>query len=150
MSSTDSVAGDRWNAFAFYDLRDALPAYVALAVLFVAYATVDDVTAIALILVVDIVGMFAAWAYLDAGDRGVKRRVARERFEAALDETERKARRAAAILPFGAAIVISAIAAGGLPDPKVAAAAMAVIYLVSQVIFALWLNARHSRRERRG
>jgi hypothetical protein len=35
-----------------------------------------------------------------------------------------------------------------VPDAGVAAAALAAGYLLSQVIFALWLNARHSRRKR--
>lgn len=58
--------------------------------------------------------------------------------------TERKARRAAATLPLGAAIVVSAVISGGFPDGKSFAAAVAIGFVLSQVIFALWLNARHS------
>jgi hypothetical protein len=147
-SNAGSAASRRLNAFAFYDLRDALPVFAALAVLFVADATVDDVTTLGLIVLVDVAGVFAALAYLGAGDRGERRRCGRERFSAALDDTERKARRAAVRLPLVAAIVIAVIAGGGVPDAGVAAAALAAGYLLSQVIFALWLNARHSRRKR--
>jgi hypothetical protein len=149
MSNAGSATSGRFNAFAFYDLRDALPAFVAIAVLFAADATVDDIATLALIVVADVLGMFAAFAYLGAGDRGERRR-ARERFSAALDVTERKARRAAARLTLVVAIVIAVIAGGGLPDAKVAVAAMVAGVLLGQVVFALWLNARHSPPDPRG
>jgi hypothetical protein len=150
VTNAGSVAGNRINPFAFYGLRNAVPAYVALVVLFVADATVENVTALGLILLCDIAGMFAAWSYLEAGDRGARRQLERERFHAALDATERKARRAAARLPLGVAIAISVIVAEGLPDVRVAAAATAVGFLLTQLTFAIWLNARHSsHRERR-
>jgi hypothetical protein len=136
------------HACAFYDLRDAVPAFVALAVLFVADAMVDDVVATAAIVVTAIVGMFAAFTYLQAGERGAKRRQVRERFDAGLDAIERKARRAAAGLPLGVAIASSAVVEGGLPDFLVAGALTAIFFLLSQVIFALWLNARRARRKR--
>jgi hypothetical protein len=138
------------HAFAFYDLRNALPALVALAVLFVAAATVDDALALGLILLGDIVGVFAAYSYLEMGDRGATRRRTQEPFSAALDAKERKARRAAARLPLGVAIVVGAIASGGFPDGAVAAATLVVGFPLSQVIFALWLNSRHSPRPQRG
>jgi hypothetical protein len=144
----DTEATNSVDAFAFYDLRDAVPVYVALAFLLAADATVDNTVVIALIVVATIMGMFAAFAYVEAGDRGAKRRRVRERFDAALDAAERKARRAAAGLPLGLAIVSSAVVDGGLPDFRVAGPLTAVFFLLSQVIFALWLNARHARPKR--
>jgi hypothetical protein len=48
------------------------------------------------------------------------------------------------------AIVIAVLAGGGLLDAKVAAAAMVVGGLLTQVVFVLWLNARHSPPDPRG
>lgn len=144
MSNPGTDHNRQVSTFAFYDLRNALPVIAAMAVLFLADVTVDDVTVLLCILVGDVVAMFAALSYLGMGDRGERRRRALERFSAALDATERKARRAASVWPLVAAVVVAAIASGGFPDAKVAAAAILVGFPLGQVIFALWLNARRS------
>ncbi len=149
MSGPDHMSGGRSDAFQFLALRDAIPAYAALVVLLVVDATVDDFWTAALILAVTVAGMFATMGYLEAGDRGVPRRQARERFVDALDVTENRARRAASTLPMGAAILISAVASGGLPDGKVFAVAVAIGFAFSQVVLALWLNSRASDNDRR-
>jgi len=149
MSSPDPVAGGREDAFRFFALRDALPAYVALVVLFAADAAFDEFVVVALVVIGAIVAMFATMAYLEAGARGVRRRRVRECFVDSLDVTERKARRAASMLPMVMAILIAVIASGGMPDGRVFAGAVAICFAFSQLIFALWLNARASGNDRR-
>lgn len=149
MSSPGQIAGGRSDAFQFFALRDAIPAYVALVVLLIVDVTVDDFWTAAVLLITTIVGMFAIMGYLEVGERGVRRRQARERFVDALDASENRARRAASALPMGAAILISAVAAGGFPDGQVFAVAITIGFALSQVVFALWLNARRSDRGRR-
>jgi hypothetical protein len=149
-SEAGSTTGARFDAFAFYDLRDAVPALAAFVVLPVAEATVDDVAVLALILLGTIVGLFAVLAYREAGDRGDRRRRPRQRFIDALDATERKARRAAVRLPLVAGVVVALIPGVGLPDVKIPVATVVAGFLVAQVVFALWLNARHSARDVRG
>ncbi len=150
MSNAGTDGNRQVHAFAFYDLRNALPALVALAVLFVAAVTVDDALTLGLILLGDVVGMFVAYSYLETGDRGARRRRMQEPFSAALDATERKARRVAAGLPVGVAVVAGGNASGGVPHGAVAAATLVVVFPLSQVVFALWLNSRHSPRAQRG
>ena len=126
MSPADSAAGSRPNPFAFVDLRDAAPAYLG------------------------IVAVFAGYGYLEAGARGDARKRARERFDAGLSATERRWRQVARMLPLGVAVAVAVVAGNGLFDGSVFAIAAAVGYLLSQVVFALWLTAMRSGGERRG
>jgi hypothetical protein len=50
-------------------------------------------------------------------------------------------------LPLVAGIVVALIPGVGLPDVKIPVATVVAGFLVAQVVFALWLNARHSARD---
>lgn len=131
------------KALAFLDLRDAIPALVVIAVALAANAVFDDAVAFALVVGATLALVFGAYRYAEAGPRGVRRRQLRERFDEALDPSERRARQVARILPLGVAFALGVVAGGGWLDGIVFGVAAAIGFVLSQVIFALWLNARH-------
>ena len=53
-------------------------------------------------------------------------------------------------LPLVAGVVVALIPGVGLPDVKIPVATVVGGFLVAQVVFALWLNARHSAQGVRG
>jgi hypothetical protein len=150
MNRADRAPKRRFNWLAFQDLRDALPALVVIATVLVADAALEDDFAFWLVLGGAVAVALGSYVYAESGARGDARRRARERLEATLDPTERTMRRVASLLPLGAGITIGVIAGGGWLDGRVLAATAAIGFLVSQVIFVLWLNARHSHRDPRG
>jgi len=129
MSSAESAAGGGLDPFAFLDLRDAIPAYVVIAVLFAADAALEDALTFVVVVCGALAVVFGGYKYLETGPRGAARRQARERFNAAPDATERKARRATGAMPLGVAIVIAVIAGDGLLDGRVLAVAVPLGYL---------------------
>jgi type III secretory pathway component EscV len=124
------------------ELREAVPAIAALAVLLVASAVLDGWPLVAVI-VLAVLGMFAAFVYRDRSARGIERRRARERFAAQLDETERRGRESARLVPIALGIAVGVIAGF---DGRVFAVTVLVGLLAGQLIFGLWLHARRRAR----
>ncbi len=144
MTDAGSATRERLDPFAFHDLRDAAPVYAALAVILVADAALDDDLAVVIVVVVVIAAMIGATAYRAAGAGGAARARARERFDAALDRTERRTRQGARIVPVAAAVIVGLVATDVPFDGVLFAVTAALGYLVGQVAFAVWLRARRT------
>jgi hypothetical protein len=135
------------RALVFLDLRDALPALVLIAVALIASALLDDALTFLLVVGLAVALVVAGYRYGEAGQRGARRRELRARFDELLDPTERRVRQVARTLPLCVALVLGVVAGRGWLDGIVFGAAAAVGFVAAQMIFAVWLNARHSGPE---
>lgn len=124
------------------EVREAIPAIVALAAALAASALLDG-WSLVVVLAIIVAGMFAAFAYRDRSARGIDRGRARERFAAQLDRTELRARDGARLGPLVVAIALATI--DGF-DARVFALASLAGFLAAQLLLGLWLHARRRAR----
>jgi hypothetical protein len=120
------------------DLREAVPALVALLAVLVAEALIDGALFVVVVVLI-VVGMFAAFAYRDRSPGAIERASSYQRFLAQLDGTERAARTAARLLPLVVAIGLEAVVGF---DTRLFATVVIAGLVVGEGLFGLLLVVR--------